>query len=95
VTCRVLALCRLASNEDVSVKARIGAEGGIQAVVEAMKAHSTLENLQEQGCLTLCRLSDNTECAHAMQLETSGVREVVAGAFAHVGSVKVQVPYYY
>lgn len=86
----VLALCRLAGNQDLPLKARIGSEGGIAAVVEAMKAHPKLPAVQEQGSLTLCLLSDDTECADAMQRETSGVREVVAGAFKHVGSARVQ-----
>eukprot|EP00961_Rhodomonas_salina_P167117 2251988-Rhodomonas_salina.1 len=53
------ALRNLAANGENRVK--IGAAGGIEAVVAVMKQHVKSAGVQEKGCVALRNLADNVE----------------------------------
>jgi len=40
---------------------RAGAAGGVEAVVEALKAHSADARVQEEGCVALCNICYDDE----------------------------------
>jgi RNA-binding protein YhbY len=77
------ALRRLADNKDNVVK--IGAEGGVEAIVQAMGGHRGSEGVQRTGCEALRRLADNKDNVVKIGAE-GGVEAIVQAMGAHRGS---------
>jgi len=67
----------------------IAAKGGIEAVVAAMGAHESIEEVQEQGCGALRNLSLNEDNEMAIAAK-GGIGAVVRAMRAHRSSVGVQ-----
>jgi len=80
-------LLNLALNADNAVK--IGAEGGVEAIVQAMGGHRGSEGVQEKGCGALWNLALNADNKLKIGAE-GGVEAIVQAVGGHRGSEGVQ-----
>ncbi|CAN8062523.1 unnamed protein product [Agarophyton chilense] len=68
----------------------IGDNGGIDAVVEIMRAHSLRVGIQTQGCLTLANLAFRNRNNKEAVMKCSGLKVVVGALSAHSNVEQIQ-----
>ncbi|KAI0565378.1 Armadillo-like helical domain containing protein [Gracilaria domingensis] len=68
----------------------IGDNGGIEAVVEIMRAHSLRAGIQTQGCLTLANLAYRNRSNKEAVMKCSGLKVVVGSLSAHPNVEQIQ-----
>ncbi|KAI0558371.1 Armadillo-like helical domain containing protein [Gracilaria domingensis] len=68
----------------------IGGNGGIEAVVEIMRAHSLRTGIQTQGCLTLANLDYRNRTNKEAVMKCSGLKVVVGSLSALLNMEQIQ-----
>ena len=69
-------LCNLAVNTENEVK--IGAEGGVEAIVQVMGGHCRSQGVQREGCGSMLNLNNNTE--NKVKIRAEGWVEAIVQA---------------
>lgn len=84
----LLTLTQLAANPPF--RARIGACGGIVAVIDVMRIHSLRVDIQSQGCLLLANVAHRTPVNKPMALNAGALMVIVAAMSIHSSAEEVQ-----
>ncbi len=75
--------------QSTGIAARIGCEGGISAVLQAMDEHPCEKNVQEEGCYALCVLAADNANGEKIGLE-GGISAVLGAMRAHRSAISLQ-----